>query len=260
MAAAATAGALVLLAGCSNKPPEISRVYARIVYQHDAAAGASTEGLSVFLVASDPDGMENLRSFYVINDDAELFWKVESNSWISSTAEGETWIGSNNLAMPGSQAVPAGKYRVLLQNAGGDTVEQSFTLPSRETSASEAAYPGAAVKEGAIQVTGAYDSVEIWTYGKDGKFVASFPATRKGPALSIQKMVASTPALTQGFSFRVYANNSRAEYGVLDGPFTVGATGPATPPAAPLAPLALPQGASPASPPPPPQPSALPGH
>ena len=238
MAGAAAAVALALLAGCSNKPPDISRVYARIIYQHDTATGANSEGLSVFLVASDPDGVENLRTFYVINDDAELFWKVESNSWISSTAEGETWIGSNNLVIPAAQAVPAGSYRVLLQNAGGDTVEQSFTLPSRVISASDAAYPGAAVKDGAILVTGAYDPVEIWTYGRDGKFVANFPATRKGPAPSIQKMVASTPALTQGFTFRVYANNSRGGYGVLAGPYTVGATVPATPP----------------------QPSALPGH
>ena len=116
--AAAVVAMLALLAGCSNKPPVISRVYAHVVYTHDSATGSTSEGLSVFLVASDPDGIENLRSFYVINDDAELFWKVDSTTWVSSTAEEESWIGSNNLFMPDSLPVPPGNYRVLLQNAG----------------------------------------------------------------------------------------------------------------------------------------------
>jgi hypothetical protein len=238
----AAAVALALLAGCSNKPPSISRVYARVIYQHDTATGAYSEGLSVFLVATDPDGLENLRSFYVINDDAELFWEVGSTSWISSTAEGETWIGSNNLVMPGSQAVPAGSYRVLLQNAGGDTTEQTFTLAARGVSASDAAYPSATVKGGLITVGGLYASVDIWTYGKDGKYVASFPAERKGPALSVQRMAAASPALALGFSFRVFASNAKGGYGALAGPYSAGAMAP--PPAASMAP----QPSSPAAP------------
>ncbi|HUI69877.1 MAG TPA: hypothetical protein VL354_05105 [Spirochaetia bacterium] len=231
MSAAATV-ALVLLASCSNKPPVISRVYARVVYQHDVVSGATTEGLSVFLVASDPDGMENLSSFYVINDDAELFWKVDNTSWVSSTAEGETWIGSNNLTMPGSQEVPAGSYRVLLQNAGGDTTEESFSVGSRDISAAQAAYPSASVHGDAIHVTGPYDSYDVWTYGKDGKFVVSFPVTRKAPDLDVRKMSATSPALAQGFSFRVFANNAKGGFGVLVGPYSVAAVVPLTQPGA----------------------------
>jgi hypothetical protein len=245
--ALAAAAALALMAGCSSKPPSISRVYARVIYQHDADTGAYSEGLSVFLVATDPDGLENLRSFYVINDEAELFWEVDRTSWVSSTAEGETWIGSNNLAMPGSQAVPAGSYRVLVQNAGGDTTEETFTLPSREASASDAAYPSATVKDGLITIGGPYASVDIWTYGKDGKYVASFAAVRQGPRLSVQRMAAASPALALGFSFRVFASNAKGGYGALAGPYSAGAmtappaaTAPVPPPAPPLVPSPAP--------------------
>jgi len=261
MAAAAVA-LFALLAGCSNKPPVISRVYAHVIYMQDTATGNTSEGLSVFLVASDPDGIENLRTFYVINDEVELFWKVDSTMWVSSNAEGESWIGSNNLVMPGSQPLPAGSYRVLLQNAGGDTSEESFSLASREVSASDAAYPSATVKDGLISVNGSYDAVEVWTYGKDGRFVASFSATPKGPALSVQKMTSSTPALTQGFSFHVYAS-STAGYGLLAGPYTVGATGPATPAAVPpVLPPQTPQLTVPSAPggSTAPQSKGLPGH
>ena len=135
----------------------------------------------------------------MISDTAELFWKVDSTSWVSSTAEGETWIGSNNLFMPGGAAVPAGDYRVILQNAGGDTVEETFTVASRETSAAAAAYPTASVSEGAIHLGGAYQSADVWTYGKDGRFVATFTASRKGPALDAQKMAAGVAGPGPGF-------------------------------------------------------------
>jgi len=250
---AVAAAIIAILAACSNKPPAISRVYTRVIYQHDVSTGASSEGLSVFLVATDPDGAENLRSFYVINDEAELFWQVDSTSWVSSTAEGETWIGSNNLAMPGSQAVPAGSYRVLLQNAGGDTAEEAFTVSPREATASDAAYPGAAVKDGLITIAGPYPSVDVWTYGRDGKFIATFPADRRGPPLSVQKMTMASPPLALGFSFRVFADNSKAGYGALAGPYTVGAVSPAPGAPPPLRP-GLPPGPPPGPPPAPPGP------
>jgi hypothetical protein len=121
-AVAAALGALIVLAGCTGKPPTISRVFARAIYVHDTASGRNSETLGVFLVANDPEGLENLGAFYVINDDAELFWKVESGAWATSTAEGEKWIGSTSLFMPGSARLPAGPYRVVLQDVGGDIV------------------------------------------------------------------------------------------------------------------------------------------
>ncbi len=217
----AAAAAIGVLAGCSNKPPTISRVYARVIYQHDTATGADSEGLSVFLVAGDPDGMENLSSFYVINDDAELFWKVDSTSWVTATAESESWIGSSTLAMPGSAEVPAGDYRVVLQNSGGDTVEQTFTIAARSISAAAARYPTASVSGGEITLGGPYAAVEIWTYGNNGKFVASFPVTRKDFPLAGQKLVVSSPTLAQGFTFRVFANDAKDGIAVLSGPYTM---------------------------------------
>ena len=173
----------------------ISRVYARVIYQHEPATDATSEGLSVFLVASDPDGIENLSSFYVISDTQSCSGRWTAPPGSSSTAEGETWIGSNNLFMPGcSGGARGGLPGAILQNAGGDTVEETFTVASRETSAAAAAYPTASVSEGAIHLGGAYQSADVWTYGKDGRFVATFTASRKGPALDAQKMAAGVPA------------------------------------------------------------------
>ncbi len=220
--------ACVLLAGCSSKPPEISRVYARVIYSEDSQ-GAKTESLGVFLVANDPDGIENLSSFYVINDDAELFWKVESASWIATAAEGENWIGTNSLAMAGSSPLPPGQYRVVLQNAGGDTAEDAFTVPARRVSAADATYPSATISGDTIKVSSAYESYEVWAYGKDGRFIANFPAGGKLPPVRLSLVVTSSPALAAGFTYRVFAWDEQGGFGVLSRPFQAGGTRPAGP-------------------------------
>jgi hypothetical protein len=219
---AAVMCALLVLAGCAGKPPTISRVFARAIYVHDTTSGTNSETLGVFLVANDAEGLENLSSFYVINDDAELFWKVESGAWSASTAEGESWIGSTSLYMPGGTRLPAGPYRVVLQDASGDTVEDTVTIPARPVGAADAAYPSSSVDGGIIKVSGPYAGYEVWTYSTDGKFVAAFPAGGKSPPLEIGTVLGASPALTAGFSYRVFAWDEKAGYGVVSGPFASG--------------------------------------
>ncbi len=220
--AAACAAVFLLLTGCSGKPPVLSRVFGRVIYVHDSAANTNTETLGVFLVASDPDGMENLSAFYVINDEAELFWKVDSASWVTSTAEGETWIGTTSLSMPGTTPIPAGEYRVVLQASGGATVEDTLTVPARSVTAAQAKYPSAVVEGGVIKVSGTAAGCEVWVYGKDGKLAGVFPSTGASNPVSVQQIQASGPALAGGFTFRVFAWNAEAGYGVLSGTYTEG--------------------------------------
>ncbi len=214
---------LVLWTGCSGKPPEISRVFARVIYSNDPATKANVEKLGVFLVASDADGMENLSSFYVINDDAELFWKVDNASWISSTAEGETWIGTTSLSMPDGGPIPAGTYRVVLQDVGGETVENTITVPERATPAANAKLPSASVQDGLITVSGAATGFDVWVYRKDGSYVASFPVAKPSRTLAVHVVTDSSPSLVEGFSFRIFSWDERAGYGVLSGAYTAGA-------------------------------------
>jgi hypothetical protein len=219
---AAVTAALLLLAGCSGKPPVLSRVFGRVIYVHDSASNTNSETLGVYLVASDPDGMENLSAFFVINDDAELFWKVDSGSWVTSTAEGETWIGTTSLAMPGTAPIPDGKYRVVLQAKGSATVEDTLTVPSRKVSAADAKYPTAVLENGSITVSGVTSGYEVWAYGKDGKFAGTFSPAGASKTLSVKDMSASSPALSGGFTFRVFVWNPDAGYGVLSGSYPSG--------------------------------------
>jgi len=219
---------VLLLAGCSGKPPVLSRVLGRVIYVHDSATNTSSETLGVYLVASDPDGMENLSAFYVINDDAELFWKVDSTSWTTATAEGESWIGTSSLAMPGASAVPPGEYRVVLQSKDGATVEQTFTVTARGVTAAQAKFPTAVVEAGHIRVSGVNGAYEVWAYGKDGRFADSFSSPGPSSPVSVASIEASSPSLATGFTFRVYVWHPDAGYGVLSGTYSSGGQ-PGTP-------------------------------
>lgn len=217
LSAALAAG---LLAGCSGKPPVLSRVLGRVVYVHDAAANRNAETLGVYLVASDADGMENLSAFYVINDDAQLFWKVDRASWTSTTAEGESWIGTASLSMPADAPFPPGEYRVVLQANDGATVEDTFTLPAREVTPATAKFPAAVVEAGHIKVSGVSGPYEVWAYGKDGKFAGAFPSSGPSTPVTLESIQASSPALASGFTFRVYAWHPDAGYGVLSSSYS----------------------------------------
>jgi hypothetical protein len=210
---------LPLLIGCSDEQPVLSRVYGRVIYELDPSNGACAETLGVFLVASDPDGMEDLGAFYVINDGSELFWKVDSDTWITASAEGESWIGATSLTMPDEASLPSGEYRVVLQSVSGDTVEDTLAIPERTASALTAQYPTATVADGSITVANAPADCEVWTYGRDGKYVSAFPLTGKTKHLSVQNVSGSSPALANGFTFRVYTWNEKGGYATLCGPY-----------------------------------------
>jgi hypothetical protein len=211
---------LIVIAGCSSKPPVISRTFGRVVYSWNVSANTKTETLGVWLVAADADGLEDLSAFYVINDEQELFWKVDKSAWATATAEGESWIGASALVMPGNGAVPAGTWRVVLQSADGTTVEDTVTVPVRDVTPDKAKYATAAVSNGTIKVSGAPGPVEIWVYGSDGALAGAFPLAAGVTTLAESAVTASSPALAGGFTFRVFSWVASGGYGVLAGPYS----------------------------------------
>ena len=92
------------------------------------------ERLSVFVRAADADGLEDLDELYVIHDGGELFWRATADTWTRDERDGATWIGAAALAMPGEQPFPAGEYRVLLIDAGGERDTTRFVVPARRRS------------------------------------------------------------------------------------------------------------------------------
>ena len=216
LAVVIAAAGLAGLAGCTGEPPVITRVFAQPVFVRDVERNVTWCRLGVFLMATDPDGQDDLSAFFVINDEAELFWKVESGAWVTATAEGESWVGSNTLAMPGAEAPPAGDYRVVLQDQGGETVEDTFTIPAL-TQPEESAWPSATFEDDTITVANPQETVQAWFYSRDGKLTLTLPVPAGTGRLSGVR--ALVPGFASGSTFWIYAFDRSKGRGLLVGPY-----------------------------------------
>lgn len=213
------AAALALGAACSGKPPEILRTNTTRLLVKDLRTGQVSEKLSVFMVGADGDGPEDLDMMYVINDDAELFWSVDSKTWASSSAEGENWIGTNGISMPSGTALPMGTYRVILQDAGGDTAETSFTLEGGSMDASRVSFPSVTLREEAVRVTGSYRNPEIWVYTADERFLARLAAESGAAPITLAGLDKAYPEMGKTFMFWAYVRDDAKGIGLLCGPY-----------------------------------------
>jgi hypothetical protein len=206
--------AAFLLPACAGKPPEILRVHWQVTLVDDRESGQRYTAVSLFVRPNDPDGFDDLSELYLIDDRDQLCWRLGADSWQTS-GTAETWIGSNGLGMPDGSPLPAGEYRVLLRDVGGESAEQTVRLP--EVSAEELArlLPQVEVRGGEIRVSGRASAHQLWLYDRNGSWQTVRPMI--GKRQSVAELLAAYPQLAGGFRFKVYAESGNAQSGAVSG-------------------------------------------
>ena len=204
---------------CTGEPPEIVRVFWQLNIFEDREQDLSYQTLSLFVKPNDPDGFEDIEDVYLINDEQELFWRLDAESWAQSGSDQEIWIGSNSLKMPDGASFPAGEYRILLRDIGGDSAEQTIRLELLSLKEARRYLPKVTVGSGEILVAGENTSYQLWLYDADRRYVNSFPASNGSVALDT--ITKSQPPLQGGFSFKVYSFVENRNLGVTSGPYYV---------------------------------------
>jgi hypothetical protein len=210
---------LPLLFACTGEPPEITRVFWQLNVVEDLEQNLTYQSLSLFVKPNDPDGFDDIEDLYLINDEQELFWRLDGESWEQSGSESEIWIGSNSLKMPDGASFPAGEYRILLRDVGGDSTEQTIRLRLISSKAARRYLPKVTVANGEIRAAGEAGSYQLWAYDTDGRYVASFPIAET--PLALQAITSSQPVLREGFTFKVYGMVEERNLGVSSGPYYV---------------------------------------
>lgn len=119
------AGIAAVLAGCSSYEPEVLGV-SPLELRYLQSDGTRSEEIVLELEVRDEDGFSELDRVYVVQDEAELFWELPSESWHSRPSEGKIRI--LRLAPPVDEPLPRGRYRVELFDLGGRSGAGSFTL------------------------------------------------------------------------------------------------------------------------------------
>lgn len=207
------------IAACSDNPPEIYQTFWQVNIFNNRENKTIQPQLSLFIQVHDPDGLEDLAEIYLINDKKELFWRLDSESWIEVTEEDESWIGSNTLSLPHPSMDFTGEYRLLLLDAGGASAEKVIVINHNPISFSELHFPEAELSGGVINLTKGNGSTEyvLWIYGNDERFRAAFN-TSEG-SIAIDGIVKAHTDLANGFYFFIYQKQKEADFGLISGPF-----------------------------------------
>ncbi len=211
--------ACLLLAACAGNPPEIGSLYWQLNLVDDREQDLLFYALSVFVQASDSDGVEDLEEIYIIHDDEELFWRLDRETWLTRAEGDVTWVGTNSISLPAGRTLPGGEYRILLTDAGGESAETSFILKTHELPQPRRLLPTVTVDADTIRVAGGQKNYTLWLYDGAGEYLAALLLNQK--RVSIRQILGAYPALAAGFSFRIHGTLESAGLGVVTGPYYV---------------------------------------
>jgi hypothetical protein len=200
-------GGMTLL-GCSQTPPTITQVSLRLVYQE--VEGGIKESFSLFVSPQDDDGNADLGELYLINDDAQLVWKLTDTQWVRAENSGQTWIGSHNLQGPGDPNLPRGKFRVVLVDKGGKRSERTVVFDGPETPVYT--FPQLQWDRRGYAIRSSYPKNTLLFYDKTGKRITLLPVTNLSGSLESLRY----PREAQ--SVALWAEDSKRSIGALTKP------------------------------------------
>ena len=203
--------ATIIFLACTENSPEINQVFWQINKFNDTGNNSYHERLVLFLDVSDEDGTEDLKTLYVINDDAELYWKISSDEWIHRPEKGENWIGTNTITMNDYSPIPAGSYRVVVVDDAGEREETEIFVAATETAVLPEHFPSAVVRQNSLSYS--ENTEYIWFYSSDMKLISE-AATAGNEWKSV-----SAPEKTK--TAYLYRFDRAGGFGLVSGPYEI---------------------------------------
>ncbi|MBN2444785.1 MAG: hypothetical protein JXJ04_25740 [Spirochaetales bacterium] len=209
---------ILFLGSCSRKAPEIYDYYWQINIIDDVETKRTYEKLSLFVSVHDDDGIEDIEKIYLLHDEEELFWEINSQVWNNSDLQGETWIGSNGIRMNDYSDIPEGEYRILLQDISGEYDEKTFLLKRPDVKKSNIIFPRPEMKEEKLFVKGMSSVYSLWIYDRKWNHIPPTYEIKKS-GFDLRKILSRKKELEGGFYYYLYIFDSSIKRGLISGPF-----------------------------------------
>ena len=198
----------LVLGSCSESAPKISQTFWQLNLVHDQKTGKDTQALTIFVMASDDDGVDDMDKMYVINDEHQLYWEISGkNLRVEKYGENEVWMGSNFITMPApEEPLPGGTYRIMLLDSSGERAKTSVVI-SNNIKGSPDKWPTLTKMGDSVRIEGKADYV--WGIQADGTFGAEFQAN-----------TGTVSTGSRRFSwYYLYSYLPDKGYGIINGPF-----------------------------------------
>ena len=209
--------AAILMFGCGNDPPELKQIYSQINFTKTPEGVQGSEFL-VLVNAEDKDGEDDIETVYIIRDDEQTFWRVDSVSWNLRNNRGMKWVGCENMTTVDGSLPSPGEYRVLVIDRAGERAEDSVFIPIIKKVPDAKQFPE-------ILFTENYEILEIKSinsrniisfYDSAGKLLGAYAATPG--MLNIKKL--KDPSVADNYrtvEISYYSNSTGA--GLVAGPY-----------------------------------------
>jgi hypothetical protein len=229
---------------CDYHAPVIGEVQYRLNVTNDLKNQKVYQKLSVFISAQDQDGSDDIIKLYIIHDQTEVYWTLESDDWQKTKEASRPLIGTNALVMPNLDNFPGGEYRILLEDLSGTTTEKSFYLYTNQDNfvKDKNAFPTGYEKGQKLYIQSKYEKVSIWlsrrmtttsdqenspgnvssnntTSTGAGEVLASLQITHGNKGISYQTLRSKVPALPVEFTYYLYVYDNQQNLGLISGPY-----------------------------------------
>ena len=198
----------LILGSCSESAPKISQTFWQINLMHDQNTGKNSQALTIFVMASDDDGVDDMEKMYVINDEHQLYWEISGKDLrLEKYGENEIWMGSNFITMSSpDEALPSGTYRIMLLDSSGERAKTSVIISNNIKIAPDK-WPTLTKIGDGVRVDGKAEY--IWGIQSDGTFGGEF---------QVKPGIVSTGG-KRFFSYYLYSYLPDKGYGLINGPF-----------------------------------------
>jgi len=168
---------VLMLAGCAGAPPRIVQLFWQLDVVRNVELQQQHEELSFFLLIDDADGIEDLREFRIIQEDAELSWTISADELRRIRREGEVWLGVNGVQMNDRSPLPRGDYLVEVIDKAGETDVSELFFGPEITGLTRGDLSGdlfpVVEKSGEASLRSAGEYTNVFLYNERGEFVSS---------------------------------------------------------------------------------------
>jgi hypothetical protein len=168
-----------ILLACSEAAPSITKASLSLVYYEEE--DKVRERYTLFVLPQDDDGFQDLGYLYLIHDFESLQWKLTSDDWVREDIKGQTWIGSRAITMgdgSGSETLPRGSFRVVLEDKGGSRGERAVAFDGPEQP--EKTFPVFSVSAGTYSASSTYPANYLLCFNRGGEYLNPVPLPALG--------------------------------------------------------------------------------
>jgi hypothetical protein len=195
---------LLFPVACTRTEPELSYAVMRLVYLRES--GVVKERFSLFVIAADEDGIENLDALYLYHDREGLRWHISERDWISVQEDTNTWLGSRSIAMIDDEPLPRGAYRVVLVNKAGEEATRGVTFDP--PALPRFPFPSLHIVDGTYTIDSQYPANYFLGYDDQGNYVQTVQVTALRGSIADVKFDAKVKSVALWAEDQLYATSA----------------------------------------------------